>query len=192
MPLLLALVVAAGTAAQPALPPVDPAALAAANTLVQQLNVKADVVAGLRQQTAAMRAGLTLRNMFAGQPGFVAEYRANQAKFDAAFKKAGAIQAEAAEKVIADNAAAIGPVAAEAYARNFTAAELKSLGDFYRTPLGLALYQKGPRVNAEILGLTGRAMGPKMASAMAASAPRMNAILAPLSKPAAAAVPAKK
>ena len=185
MPLLIALVAAATVAAAPpARPPVDPAALAAANALVQQLNVKADVLAGLRQQTVAMRAGTTLRAMFANQPGFAAEYRAGQAKFDAAFKQAGAIQADAAEKIITDNAGTIVPTAAAAYARNFTAAELRDLAAFYKTSLGLSLYRKGARVNAEILGLTARALGPKMAAAMEASAPRMNAILAPLAKPA--------
>ena len=178
-----------GVAPQAATAAVDPAALTAATALVQQLDVRADVIKGLEQQIAMTRSGVPLRNQLATQPGFVQAYRANPSRFDAALQKAGAIQADIMAKVLRDNSAAIAPTAAAVYARGFSAAELKQLADFYRTPLGRALYARGPRVNAEILGRTGSAMGPKIAAAMQAAAPRIEAALAPLqAKP----VPAAK
>ncbi len=164
---------------------VDPAALAAATALVQQLDVRGDMVKGLQQQVELTRSGVALRNQLAAQPGFVQAYRANQAKFDGAFQKAGAIQADIMARVLSENSAGIAATAAAAYARAFSAAELKQLADFYRTPLGQAVYKRSPRINAEILGLTGRAMGPKIAAAMQAAGPRIEAALAPLqAKPA--------
>lgn len=197
--ILVALLVAAlaapsgavtGTATPPAAR-VDPAALAAATALVQQLDVGGMVVRMMQRPLPAMRSGVALRSQLAAQPGFVAAYNANKARFDAALAKAGAIQAEVAEKVIRDNAGQIAPAAAQAYARNFSAAELKALGDFYRSPLGQALKQRGPRVDAEITMATGRLMGAKMATAMQANGKRIESALAPLSNRPATPAPPK-
>ncbi len=191
MPILLAAVIAAATA-QSAPPPVDPAALQAATALVQQLDVKGAVLRNLQRNVAGMRAGLALRNMLAAQPGFVPAYNANKAKFDAALTKAGAIQADIAEKIIRDNSGSIAPGAATAYARNFTAAEIKGLSEFYKTPLGAKLRERSNRVDGEILAFAGQAIGGKIDAAMQAAAPRLQAALAPLNSGPPPAAPLKK
>ncbi len=180
MTLFLAAVVAAAAAAAPAAPPVDPQALAAATVLVQQLDVRGQVNREAQQTIAAMRAGVVIRSSLAQQPGFIPVYRAHQAEFDAAFKKAGAIQANVADKVFRDNTDTVVKAAATAYARAFSAAELKQIGEFYKTPLGQAMSQKLPRVQAETSAANNQIIGEKLAVAMQSAAPQMRAALAPL------------
>jgi hypothetical protein len=177
---MLALLTAVVTAAQPAPRPIDPAALAAATQLVQQLDIRGQVGRTMAQNVAMMRSGVALRSMLAQQPGFIPAYQANKAKFDPALKKAGAIQAEVAEKIIRENTGAVVTEAARAYARNYTAAELKGLSDFYRSPLGQALAQRQAKVSAEIGQATARIIGAKIDAGMQAAAPRLQAALAPL------------
>ena len=182
MSLFLTAVVAAATAAPaaPAAAPVDPAALAAATVLVQQLDVRGQVNREAEQTVAAMRSGAIMRSSLAQQPGFVPVYRAHQAEFDAAFKKAGAIQAGVADKVFRANTDTVVKAAAAAYARNFSAAELKALGDFYKTPIGQAMNQRLPRVQAETSAANNQIIGEKLAAGMQAAAPQLRAALAPL------------
>lgn len=197
---LIAAVVVAAQApaparAAPAKPPaasakaIDPARLQAATQLVQMLNVRRQLEATMAQNIAAMKSGATLRAMLAQQPGFIPAYQANKAKFDATFVKAGAIQAEIAQKVVAANLDAVVAEAVRAYARNFSLAELQGLIAFYRTPLGQALYQRHPKVSAEIGAASARIIGGKLDAAMAANASRLEAALAPLNS---APPPAKK
>lgn len=174
---LFAVVAAAG---QPAAKPIDPAAMAAATVLVEQLGVRGQVQRSMDQNVQMMKSGFALRSMLAQQPGFVPAYNANKAKFDAALQKAGAIQAEVAAKVIRDNIGAVVNEAAKAYARNYSAAELKQLSSFYRTPLGQALYTRQGRVSAEISDASARIIGGKIDAGMQAASPRMQAALAPL------------
>lgn len=152
----------------------------AAAQLVQMLNVRRQLEATMAQNIAAMKSGLTLRAMLSQQPGFVPAYQANKAKFDATFAKAGAIQAEIAQKVVAANIDAVVAEATRAYARNFTLAELQGLIAFYRTPLGQALYQRHPKVSAEIGSASAQIFGSKLDAAMKANASRLEAALAPL------------
>jgi hypothetical protein len=178
IPLLITAVTAA--AAQPAAKPVDPAALTAATALVQQLNVRAQILAGMNRTVDMMRQGVAIRAQLAPQPGFMQAYQANQAKFDAAFKKAGAIQADATQKVVNANIDSVVAEAARIYARNFTADELRQLSAFYKTPLGLAVLQKQGRVSAEISQAGETIMGPKVDAAMRTAEPQIKAALAPL------------
>lgn len=189
---LLAAVVVAATTAAPAPRAVDPAALTAANALVQQLDVRGQITTSMARNVELMRSGVALRAMLAQQPGFVPAYRANRAKFDPVLKKAGGIQAGVAEKVIQQNINGVVAAAAQAYARNYSAAELKALSDFYRTPLGTALRDRQPRVTAEIGQATGQIMGAKVDAAMQAASPQISAALAPLNSAPAGAAPPKK
>lgn len=177
---LLTAVVVANTPAAPAQRPIDPAALAAANALVAQLDVRGQVQKSMAQTVQVMRTGAAMRAMLAQQPGFVAAYQANRARFDPALAKAGVIQAGIAEKVIRNNSAGVVAEAARAYARNYSAAELGQLANFYRTPLGVALYQRQGRVSAEIGQATARLIGSKVDAGMKAAAPQLQAALAPL------------
>lgn len=177
---LTAVVVAGAAGAKPAPKPIDPAALAAATALVQQLNVRGQVEQSMNQNVQMMKSGVALRAMLAQQPGFIQAYNANKAKFDPALQKAGAIQAEVAAKVIRENTGAVVNAAAKAYARNYTATELKQLSAFYATPLGKALYTRQGRVSAEISQASAQLIGTKIDAGMQAAAPRMQAALAPL------------
>ncbi|GGE21485.1 hypothetical protein GCM10011529_30160 [Polymorphobacter glacialis] len=182
------IVAAVAAVAQPAAKPVDPAALAAATALVQQLDVRGQISRGMAQNVQAMKSGVALRAMLAQQPGFAQAYQANRAKFDPVLQKAGGIQAEIAQKVINDNINAVVAESARAYARNYTAAELKGLSDFYRSPLGQTFQRSQPQVSAEIGAATGRAIGSKLDAAMQANSARLQTALAPLN----AAPPPKK
>ena len=188
IPLLITAVVAAG---QPA---ADPAATAAATALVQQLGVRAQVQQMMAGNVDAMRKGLGMRAMLAQQPGFIEAYKANPGKFDPVLKKAGAIQADVAQKAAAASLDPIVAAAIKAYATNYTADELKQLAAFYKTPLGQALVQKQGRVSAEISRATDEIMGSKMQAGMKAAEPQLKAALQPLMAPppAAAKPPARK
>ncbi len=180
--LITAVVMAASPAAAP--PPVDPATMAAATVLVKQLDVRGQLNKVMAQNVAAMRSGYAMRAQLAQQPGFVQAYQANKAKFDPALQKAGVIQAEIAQKVIAANLDAVVTEAARAYARSYTTAELKGLADFYRSPLGKALYTRQGKVTAEMGRASAQIIGGKLDAAMKANAPRLKAALAPLNSPA--------
>lgn len=196
--LLTAVVVAAGAPAAPKPAPaaaLDPAAVAAARALVKQLDVQGQINRSMAQNVELMRSGVAIRSMVAQQPGFAQAYEANRAKFDAAFKNAGAIQAKVAERVLRENGPAVLEVAVKAYARNYTAAELNGLSAFFKTPLGQALNNRQPRVTAEIGEASTRLVAAKMDAAMQAAAPQLQAALAPLNvapaKPAAKSAPKK-
>lgn len=160
--------------------PLDPAAVAAARTLVAQLDIQGQINRSLAQNVEMMRSGVAIRSMLAQQPGFIPAYNANRAKFDAAMKNAGAIQARVAEKIIRENAGAVVDIAVKAYARNYSAAELQGLSAFFKTPLGQALNTRQPRVTAEIGEASNRMIGAKIEAGMQAAAPQIEAALAPL------------
>lgn len=164
----------------PAAPAADPAAVAAAQVLVQQLDLRGSQERGLKQQLAVMRSGAVLRAALAQQPGFVQAYQANKAKFDAALGNAGAIQADLAEKVMRDNLPAVVNAAVQAYAANYTAAELKQLAEFYRTPIGQAFHNKQGKVEAQAGRAAGELMNAKLNAVMQANQARIAAALAPL------------
>lgn len=174
------LVFAVVAAGQPATKPIDPAALAAANVLVQQLDMRSQIEKGMTQNVNMMRQGVAIRAQLAPQPGFIQAYKANQAKFDTALKKAGGIQADIAQKAVASSLDAVVAEAAKAYARNYTADELKQLSAFYKTPLGQALFQRQGRVSAEIAQASETIIGTKIEAGMKAAGPQIQAALAPL------------
>jgi hypothetical protein len=192
--LLTAVVVAAAAPAAPKAAPaaaLDPAAVAAARVLVKQLDVQGQINRSMMQNVELMRSGLAIRSMIAQQPGFAQAYAANRAKFDAAFKNAGAIQARVAEKIIRENAPAMLEVAVKAYARNYSAAELNGLTAFFKTPLGQALNSRQPRVTAEIGEASTRLVTAKIDAGMQAAAPQIQAALAPLNAQPAKPAPKK-
>lgn len=180
----LAAVVVAGAAPKPPpAPTLDPAAVTAARTLVKQLDVQGQINRSMMQNIELMRSGMAMRSMLAQQPGFAQAYNANRAKFDAALKNAGAIQAKVAEKVIRESGPAMVEVAVRAYARNYTAGELNGLSAFFKTPLGQALNSRQPRVTAEIGEASTRLIAGKIDAGMQAAAPQLQAALAPLNTP---------
>ena len=177
------LLIAATASAQtkPAAPArIDPAARAAADALVVQLGIRPQLQAQMNSNIAQMKSGAVVRAMLAQQPGFIPAYQANKARFDAALGKAGAIQADVAQKVVTQNLNAVLAEAANAYARTFTVAELNGMLAFYRSPLGQAMQKKQPLVANQIGQATARLIGQKIDSAMQANQGRLREALAPL------------
>ena len=175
----------------PAPPPVkaDAATLQAASALVQQLGLKTQLQSQMTNTVKQMRSGVVVRAMLAQQPGFVQAYQANKPKFDAALQKAGAIQADIAQGVINQNLNSVVTAARDAYARQYTAAELNALLAFYRSPAGQALQKKQGAVQNEIGLQTARLIGAKIDAAMGANSSKLRAALAPLNS---APPPARK
>lgn len=189
---------AASTPVQPARPGIaappavraDAATMQAAAALVAQLNLKAQLQAQMASTVKQMRSGVVVRAMLAQQPGFVPAYQANKAKFDVALQKAGAIQADVAQTVINQNLGGVVVAARDAYARQYTLAELNGLAAFYRSPAGAALQRKQGAVQNEIGQQTARLIGAKIDLAMQANGPRLREALAAMN-PAPAAAPRK-
>lgn len=181
----------------PALPPAPPpvkadaATMQAANALVAQLGVKASLQRQMASTVVQMKRGAVIGAMLAQQPGFVPAYQANKAKFGPVLQKAGAIQAEIAQGVINQNVNAVVAAAAQAYARQYTAAELNALIAFYKSPLGMKMQARQGAVSQEIAVQTGRLIGAKIDAAMAANAGRLRDALAPLNSAAAPPPPQK-
>jgi len=178
-----AVLIAATASAQtkPAAPArIDPAARAAADALVVQLGIRPQLQAQMNSNIAQMKSGAVVRAMLAQQPGFIPAYQANKARFDVALGKAGAIQADVAQKVVTQNLNAVLAEAANAYARTFTVAELNGMLAFYRSPLGQAMQKKQPLVANQIGQATARLIGQKIDSAMQANQGRLREALAPL------------
>lgn len=178
MILLAAVVMAAGAA--PAPRPADPAARAAATQLVQLLDLKGQLAQQGARTVEAMAQGLAIRSDLARQPGFIQLYQANSARIDPILRKAGAIQAGVARQVIAQQSGAVLAAATEAYARNYTAAELNGLIAFYRTPAGQAFRAKQNRVEGEIGQSSGQIIGARIQAGMKANEKALQAALQPL------------
>lgn len=160
---------------------VDPATLQSAAAVVAQLGVKAKLQQQMTNSIAQMKSGAVIRAMLAQQPGFVPAYQANKAKFDPVLARAGAIQAEIAQGVINQNVGGVLNAATQAYARQFTKAELDAMLVFYRSPAGQAMLRKEPAVVAAIGNATGQLIGAKIDAAMQTNAKRIGDVLAPLS-----------
>lgn len=186
MKILIATVAAvtlAGTAQAQALAQAgkaDPATLQSAAAVVAQLGVKAKLQAQMTGTVAQMKSGVVIRSMLAQQPGFVPAYQANKAKFDGVMAKAGAIQAEIAQNVINQNLNGVVNAATQAYARQYSKAELDAILAFYRSPAGQAVLRKEPAVAAAIGQATGQLIGARIDAAMQANAKRLTDVLAPL------------
>jgi hypothetical protein len=163
--------------ATPVLAAADPAAVAAATALVQQLDVKGQVTAGMNQAIAGMRSGAAITQMLSQQPGFEQARAAQPAKFKEVLTRVGVMQANAAQKVVTAQTPAVVNAAIQAYAKHYTAAELKGLAEFYRSPLGIAMANKQPRVAADINQATQQIMGAKIQAAMTALGPQVDAEL---------------
>lgn len=163
--------------ATPVFAAADPAAVTAATALVQQLDIKGQVTAGMNQAIAGMRSGAAITQMLSQQPGFEQARAAQPEKFKAVLKRIGLMQAEAAQRVVTANTSAVVNAAIQSYANNYTAAELKALADFYRSPMGIAMSTKQPRVAAEINQATQQIMGAKIQAAMQALGPKVDAEL---------------
>ena len=171
------------TAAAPAAAAPDAATLAAARDLVTQLDVRGQIVGSMMRGVAEMRSGAVVTRMLESQPGFAMARSKQPAKFDEVLKKIGGMQAAATEKVVTAQAPAVTQAAVQAYAANYTAAELRQLSAFYKSPLGQALITKQPLIAAQVNTAQGQLMGVQIQQAMQALGPQIQAELKRLAPP---------
>ena len=136
-----------------------------AAAVVELQNPTARANAQLEAQLKAMRNGDALRAMLSQNPRFKQEAAKNQPAFNAALARMGAMQADALGPIQREMLTASRQVAIEAYAREFTAAELDQIAAFYRSPAGAKLLARQGAINAEV----GKAMQQKYAARVQAA-----------------------
>lgn len=163
--------------AGPALAAPDPAAVAAARVLAQQTDVRGQVSSGMARLIADMRSGNAVTRLLATQPGFAMARSRNPAKFEEVLKRVGALQAGVAEKVVAQQLPAVVEATVQSYATHYTAAELRQLAEFYRSPLGKALSAKQPRVMGDINRATAELIAQRIQASMKNIQPQVEAEL---------------
>jgi hypothetical protein len=147
-------------------------------------NTPVTVVAGpgftggdVRGLIAAMRKGEVIRAVLSQNPNFRALAQKNPAQVNATLARVRALQADALGPIQREMLTASRQAAINAYAREFTAAELNAILAFYKSPAGAKLLARQGAINAEV----GRAMqakfGPRVAAAEKAVGPRIDAEL---------------
>lgn len=161
----------------PAVAQAPATATAEATALVDLMNPPAQAKAGLDSQVAAIREGQMIRAMLSQNPQFRTEAAKNQPALNGAMGRIGAAQAKSLGPIFAEMQAASRRYAIDAYARAFTAAELKSIVAFYRTPAGAKLLKQQQQVMAGISKQVQSQYGPRMEAAQKALAPTIEAEL---------------
>lgn len=161
--LLAALLLAAPATAQ-AKP--DPATLAAAKALFEQLGGPAQIKDTAERGLADLRTGAAVERTLARQRGFTMARAQRPQVFDAAFQRIGKIQGDAAEPIFREAVPAIIDAAILSYATHYSAAELRALGEFYRTPAGQALQRSQAKVSRDVNTAFNERIGNKVSAAL--------------------------
>jgi hypothetical protein len=170
-------------AATPALAAADAASIAAATTLVNQLQLKERLTAQLDAEVKQMRTGALIQAQLSQSPGFEQARAAQPQRFADAFKRIGALQANGAQKVFTANIPAVVDAAIKIYADVYTTQELKGITEFARSPLGAAYFSKQGRVDGGVQQAMMKIIGPKMQAASKAVEPQIKAELSKLQGP---------
>jgi hypothetical protein len=131
--------------------------------------------AAVEAQLKELRSGASIRAMGSRDPRFKAEAAKNSPAFNAGIARMGAIQADAVGPILREMQPASRQMAIEAYARNFTVAELEAIAAFYKSPAGAKLLQRQGAINAEVQQAMAKRFGPRMQAAEKAAAPKMQA-----------------
>jgi hypothetical protein len=176
------IVVAVALAALPVAGHAQDAAKSAA-AVVELQNPTARSNAGLEAQLKAMRSGDALRAMLGQNPAFRQEAAKNQPAFNATLARAGALQADALGPIQREMLASSRQVAVQAYAREFTAAELDQIAAFYRSPAGAKLLARQNAINAEVGKAMQQKYGARVQAAEKAVGPKIEAELRKLAPP---------
>ena len=161
---------AAVVAAAPAIPP---AQRAAAEELVRIARIDEMMRATTAKQIAQMRSGAQLSAQLDQNPAIRAQRAKNPQAWDAAIGRIAAKQADAFAALIAEMAPLAREHAVEAYATNFTPAQLRDLVAFYRTPLGQTLVEKLPAVTEQTMAWIQQELPRRIAPVIAALQPEL-------------------
>ncbi len=172
LPILIpALMLAAPVAAQ------TPEATAAATALVDMVTPPDRSRAGLAAEVKAVREGQMVRAMLQNNAAFRTEAAKNQPSFNAAVARMGGMQADALGPLMQESQTLSRQTAISAYARAFTAEELKAIAAFYRTPAGSKLLRTQPQIAQEVNRAVAAKVGPRLQAAQKALAPKIQAEL---------------
>jgi hypothetical protein len=153
------------------------AAVAAATVFVDTLTPPAASKAALEQQLAGVRQGSLIRAQLGNNPRFAEKAAKNEPDFVAALARMGAQQAGALAPIYTEMQGAVRSANIQAYATNFTIAELNSATAFYRSPLGAKLLTTQPRIAALVNQQVQQQFAPRLLAAQQALAPKLDAEL---------------
>ena len=148
-----------------------------ATAVVELQNPTARANAALEAQLKAMRNGDAIRGMLGQNPRFKQEAAKNQPAFNAAIARMGALQADALGPIQREMLTASRQTAIQAYARQFTAAELDQIAAFYRSPAGAKLVARQGAINAEVSNAMQQKFAPRIQAAEKAVGPKIEAEL---------------
>ena len=148
-----------------------------ATAVVELQNPTARANAALEAQLKAMRNGDAIRGMLGQNPRFKQEAAKNQPAFNAAIARMGALQADALGPIQREMLTASRQAAIDAYAREFTAAELNAILAFYKSPAGAKLLARQGAINAEVGKAMQAKFGPRVAAAEKSVGPKIDAEL---------------
>jgi hypothetical protein len=159
---------------------VDPAALAAARELFDASDIRNTMRESNQKTLAQMRSGAALSAMIDQNPQVKMKRATNPQAWDAALARLGAKQAAIMEKVLTDIQPDVEERTVQLYARTFSAADLKGITAFYRSPLGRRMIAKMPVVMSDTMSWVQSELPKRVGPAMAEFQPEIQRELAPL------------
>jgi hypothetical protein len=121
-------------------------AVAAAAAMVEAISPAAAEKAALDQQLANIRRGALIFQLIANNQQVQAAVQNNRAGVEAMLARAGAIQADALAPIFSQQQAAVRQASVQAYAQQFTIAELNAISAFYRSAAGQKLRTTQPQI----------------------------------------------
>ena len=160
--------------------PLDPAAKAAAEELLTLISFEKSMMTGTQASLAVMRSGAMMGRQLDANSQLRLERAKNPQAWDKALRRIGALQADAAEAEAKAAMPDIKAMAVDAYARKFTAADLRGFIALYQTPIGKTLLDGLPQVVGNVMAFAQGMLSQRMAPRMRALQPAIQAELAPL------------
>lgn len=118
--------------------------------LVELTSPSAAASARIDAQLQQMREGAAVRAILGQSPQLKLELAKNQPATNAGISRVGAAQAETMAPILREMQTAGRKASVDAYARQFTAAELQQIVAFYRSPAGAKLLQQQRTLGAEV------------------------------------------
>lgn len=127
-----------------------PQSIKAATALVELTSPAAAANAQIEAQLKQMREGNTVRAILSQSPQLRMELAKNQPATNAGISRVGTAQAETMAPILREMQEAGRKASIDAYAREFTAAELEAILQFYRSPAGAKLLKKQRPMTIEV------------------------------------------
>lgn len=169
-------------------------AVAAATAMIEAISPQTREKAAMDAQVANIRRGALIAQMIGANPRVREAAQKDKPGVEAMLGRAGAIQADALTPIFVQRAAAIRAATIQAYASQFTIAEMAAITAFYRTGPGAKLLTAQPSIAQRVNAQVNAQYGPNVEAAQKAIAPRIEAEVKKLipDQPAAPAAPAAR